>query len=312
MCPQRTVPLALWRTGLLLGFLTLCASLEEGCVLGVVGRPVSLSCFYPESGLLPFGNFSIEWKRDEEVVLRSVWEEGRSVDTWSINNASLSVKGGLPGNFSLELPAVDPREDPVFYNLSISEGNHSVQVCSVCVRIAASFSHPQVQKEAAVQGNEKVFLCQASGGYPLPEVYWLINESDQPPEGSVRTVTSSLPNSVLYNITSHLTVNISKDSTVLCVIENQSLNETFTSKSIIVPGGPPVRRASEAMWIFSTGLCVVVGIMVIAGVVYQINLDRISKRRKKEHQQQERGYRRRYQFMEETETMTTQAKETDV
>lgn len=40
------------------------------------------------------------------------------------------------------------------------------------------------------------------------------------------------------------------------------------------------------MWIFSTALCVVVGIMVIVGVGYQIHLDRISKRKKKEFHRQ--------------------------
>lgn len=33
---------------------------------------------------------------------------------------------------------------------------------------------------------------------------------------------------------------------------------------------------------FSTVLCVVVGVMVVVGVVYQIHLDRVSKRKKKE------------------------------
>lgn len=46
--------------------------------------------------------------------------------------------------------------------------------------------------------------------------------------------------------------------------------------------GPGVGRASEAMWMFSTVLCVVVGVMVVVGVVYQIHLDRVSKRKKKE------------------------------
>lgn len=50
-----------------------------------------------------------------------------------------------------------------------------------------------------------------------------------------------------------------------------------------------VGRASEAMWIFSTVLCVVVGIMVMAGVAYQIHLDRLTKRRKKENREEQRG-----------------------
>lgn len=46
-------------------------------------------------------------------------------------------------------------------------------------------------------------------------------------------------------------------------------------------------RASEAMWIFSTALCAVVGVMVAVGVGYQIHLDRVSKRKKLERQRQQ-------------------------
>lgn len=61
-----------------------------------------------------------------------------------------------------------------------------------------------------------------------------------------------------------------------------------------VDGAPPSKvagRASDAMWIFSTGLCAVVGVMVAVGVGYQIHLDRVSKRKKLEfqYQQSKRG-----------------------
>lgn len=50
-------------------------------------------------------------------------------------------------------------------------------------------------------------------------------------------------------------------------------------------------RVSEAMWMFSTGLSAVVGVMVAVGVGYQIHLDRVTKRKKLQfqHQQRERG-----------------------
>ncbi|XP_044054679.1 ICOS ligand-like [Siniperca chuatsi] len=306
------MPMALWRTGLLLCFLGFCACLEEDCVLGIVGRPVSLPCFYPQ--LLPFVNFSIEWRRDDEVVLRSVWEEVGNVEVeLSIDGATISADAALTGNVSLELPTVDPKEHNMNYSLFIiSGGNHSAALCTVCLRIAASFSSPLLQRAEAVQAGEAAFLCHSSGGFPEPAVYWLINNTEEPPEGSVRTLAASLPDSHLYNITSHLTVNISKDSSVSCTIQNLSMNETMTSTSYGTRGSPDVSRASEALWIFSTGLCVVVGIMVLAGVIYQIHLDRISKRKKREHQHSNRGYKRQSPDKEETEAMKPEPKETDV
>lgn len=312
-CPRRAMPTALWRTGLVLCFLTFCASLENDCVLGVVGRPVSLPCLYPN--LLNFVNFSIEWRRDDEVVLRSVWKGNVNVEELSLNSATISADAAQTGNFSLELPTVDPKKQHKNYSLFIvSEENHSAALCTVCLRIAASFSPPQLQREEAAQGDETAFLCQTSGGFPEPVVHWLINNTEEPPEGSVRTTAASLPDSNLYNITSQLTVNISKGSSVSCSIKNLLMNETLTSTSLGAPASPVVGRASEALWIFSTALCAVVGVMVAVGVAYQIHLDRMSKKKKREYQSQQgiRGYRRRrpYEYMEETETM--KPKETDV
>ncbi|XP_053178313.1 uncharacterized protein LOC128361783 [Scomber japonicus] len=302
----------LCRTGLLLSFLTLCACLEEECVLGIVGRSVSLPCIYTE--LLTFVNISIEWRRGSEVVLKSKWREDGNVEICSTNSLIISADAPLTGNFSLKLPTVDPKEDKTYYSLFVtSQGNHSVPLCTVCLKTAASFSSPLLLREEA-QGDETVFLCHSSGGFPAPAVYWFINDTHEPPEGSVKTQASSLPHSRLYNVTSHLTANISKESSVSCIIENMYMKETLSSTSYGVRGSPVVRRASEAMWMFSTGLCVVVGVMVVAGVFYQIHLDRISKKKKKQYQHSRpgRGHRRREPDIEETEAMKSGPKETDV
>ncbi|KAK2835923.1 hypothetical protein Q5P01_016407 [Channa striata] len=304
------MPAALWRAGLLLSFLGCSACLGTDCVLVLAGQPVSLPCLYRD--IFNFGNFSLEWRRDDEVVFRSVWERDTNVEEWSINSGKIPADALLTGNLSLELPAADPKEDKVHYSLFIVSGeNLSTPLCTTCLRIAASFSSPLLQREEAAH-KETTFLCHSSGGFPEPAVYWLIDDTEEPPQGSVRTLTALLPDSHLYNITSHLTVNISQDSSVSCIIENQLMNETLTSTSYVPRGSTVVRRASEAMWMFSTAMCVAVGLMVMAGVVYQIHLDRKSKKKEYTHQGQNRGYKRRRPNEGETEAMTIEAKETDV
>lgn len=96
----------------------------------------------------------------------------------------------------------------------------------------ASFSRPLLRREeAAEQGKDTSFYCHSAGGFPEPQVHWLINHTAEPPEGLVRTVATLLPDSYLYNITSYLKVNISKALSVSCAVENALLNETFTSTS---------------------------------------------------------------------------------
>ncbi|XP_034036493.1 ICOS ligand-like [Thalassophryne amazonica] len=308
MCPQWAMLLALWHPGLLLTFLGFSACVEEQCVLGIVGQPVSLPCFYREQGVASV-NVTVEWRRDNEVLLRSVWAEDGTVETWSTNSSKISANAPQTGNFSLELPAVVPEQPKMYYSLFvISQENHSVPMCTVCLRTAASFSFPLLQKEEKTQGDEMVFLCHSSGGYPEPVVSWLINDVEEPPNSSVRTTTVPLPGSHLYNITSQLRVNISQDFTVSCIIKNQPMNQTLMSKSSGVQDSVVVTRVSQAMWIFSTALCVVVGILVVIGVAYQIHLDRNQKKRYQQPQPA-RGYKRRRPYDEETTGMTLEAHE---
>ncbi|XP_068581555.1 ICOS ligand-like [Cebidichthys violaceus] len=311
---------ALWSSGLLLSFLGFCACLDEECILGIVGQPVSLPCIRPK--LITSVNVTVEWRRGEEVVLRSVWRDDGIVEEWSINRATTPPKAALTGNLSLQLPTVNPSEHSVNYSLIVTSGqNQSAELCTVCLRTAASFSSPLLWREETGPGGETSFWCHSSGGFPAPALYWLINDTEDPPGGSVRTLAAALPNSLLYNVTSQLTLNVSEDASVSCVVGNPSINEnlTATSSGVKVRGGPVVTgRASEAMWIFSTALCVVVGAMVLVGVVYQIHLDRMSKRKKKDFQKQHpmRGYKRRRpeeeEEEEEKEAMKPEKKETDV
>lgn len=108
---------------------------EEECVLGIVGRSVSLPCIYTE--LLTFVNISIEWRRGSEVVLKSKWREDGNVEICSTNSLIISADAPLTGNFSLKLPTVDPKEDKTYYSLFVtSQGNHSVPLCTVCLKTA--------------------------------------------------------------------------------------------------------------------------------------------------------------------------------
>ncbi|XP_055364238.1 ICOS ligand-like isoform X2 [Betta splendens] len=299
--PRRATPVLL----LLLSFLCVCACLEEDCVLATVGRPVSLPCFHNELSALK--NVSIEWRREDEVVLASTWEEDRNVEEWSVNGATLASDALLTGNLSLMLLTVDPIENEVDYSLvTVAGGNQTSLLCSVCLRSTASFSSPLVHEEA--HGEQTTYICSSAGGFPEPTVYWVINGAEEPPEGSVTTQAASDPDSHLYNVTSHLTLSNASVSNVTCVVENRFMNKSLTSTSRVQPNSE-AKDPSEPLWIFSLALCVAVGTMVIAAVVYQIHLDRKSKRLKKEYENSNRGHKRQFPNEGEAEVLKI---ETDV
>lgn len=71
------------------------------------------------------------------MVLRAVFEENRNVEQLSLNSATIPDDAALTGNFSLELPAVEPKEHNRTYRLVIiSEEDPGAAMCAVCLRVA--------------------------------------------------------------------------------------------------------------------------------------------------------------------------------
>uniref|UniRef100_A0A3B3IA54 Ig-like domain-containing protein n=1 Tax=Oryzias latipes TaxID=8090 RepID=A0A3B3IA54_ORYLA len=139
-----------------------------------------------------------------QKLLSSQWRDDGNVEICSLNYARIPDDAAQNGNFSLELPKVHPKQDKMNFSLF-----HPPRVG--LAHLLLGFVRP----EETAEGNETTFLCLSGGGYPEPVVTWLISDSLKPPEGS------------LYNVTSYLTVNISKDSSVTCIIENPSMNESL-------------------------------------------------------------------------------------
>lgn len=225
------------------------------------------------------------------MVHKAVWREASgNTEEWSVsysNRTRVSQDAPETGNFSLELSTVEPTDLHTYYNLYLKVAGEEEQIsplCTVCLRTAVSFSYPLMQREDPVgEENETRFVCRSTGGFPQPTVLWLINGTEPLPKSSkVQTVSDLLSNSTLYNVTSHLTVNVSQNASVSCTIENLYMNESLTSTSYGVQRSTDLGRGTDVMWIFSIVLTVVVGIAVFAALVYQIHLDRT---RKKDYQE---------------------------
>lgn len=112
----------------------------EECVLGIIGKPTLLHCIYDGEIELDSLNVSIEWRRDNEVVHRSVWGEGL-IKTWGgLNSNSTRVTAEAPqtANFSLELSNVEPTDSQNYsvYLIVLGGEEQSSPVCSVCLRTA--------------------------------------------------------------------------------------------------------------------------------------------------------------------------------
>ncbi|KAG7276305.1 hypothetical protein CRUP_015628, partial [Coryphaenoides rupestris] len=248
----------------------------EGCVVGVVGEPVWLPCFYSGHQLVTL-NFSVEWR----MAAGGGGEGGQehhqhTTTTTTITNTTttssdvtttcrMSEDALENGDFSLELSALLPlRKAPQTFSMFLLGASGDPE---------ASFTPPSVERLDPPEVNHTTFLCHSVGGQPQPTVHWLINGSLAPPEDSVTTSTLPVVNSTLYRITSHLLANVSHQTNVTCYVENLSLNETLTATSF----------ALSVCLSICAGLCVAVAALVVGAVVYQVLLDRSYKTQGKTH-----------------------------
>lgn len=196
-----------------------------------------------------------------EIIHTAVWMEGK-VEMQNVSHSIRTTVSSLApntGDFSVELHDIHLSDAHNYsFNLKLLGQNRSSLVCTVCLTIAGKnkifnatillwlsdayfgfkhsfylfaghFSHPTLLRVNGVYGEETRLLCNSLGGFPAPSIYWLVNHTQRPPETSVTTYMNTLPKSELYNITTVLSINISADTAVSCVIENKLLNETLTA-----------------------------------------------------------------------------------
>ncbi|XP_026111613.1 ICOS ligand-like isoform X2 [Carassius auratus] len=254
----------------------------DECIVGVIGERAILPCVYNGVKNLTLLHISSEWKRGMEIVHTAFWMEGK-VEMQNVSHSNRTTVSSLApktGDFSVELHDIHLSDAHNYsFNLKLLGQNRSSLVCTVCLTIAGHFSRPTLLRANGVYGAETSLLCNSLGGFPSPSIYWLVNHTQRPPETSVTTYMTTLPQSELYNITTVLSINISVDTAVSCVIENKLLNETLKATNFVFLSRKSERRLSEHIWVFSAALCVVVSLLVATSLYFQKKWDRDQKRK---------------------------------
>ncbi|KAG2456448.1 ZMYM5 protein, partial [Polypterus senegalus] len=94
------------------------------------------------------------------------------------------------------------------------------------------YSDPIVTISSSASNDSEVnFTCKSAGGYPEPKVYWSVNKMPFQDISRVNTRTSN-DSKGRYSVTSILTLNVTGDVSVTCIIENERLRENRTSNEV--------------------------------------------------------------------------------
>ncbi|KAG2457152.1 ICOSL protein, partial [Polypterus senegalus] len=210
----------------------------DECLTASIGKTVQIPCFVKTNESLKAENISVEWTTSEGLIIHSFVtgkDDLTNQDSRFKGRTQLFSSGVSRGDLSLSLLNVSVDDEGTFkcsyYDSSIGDDN-SRDLSKHCLQVADHYSVPIVYgPPAGLNKSEVNFTCKSMGGHPEPKVRWSVN--NKPLEDSRRvTTTPSRDSRGRYNVTSVLTVNVTRDVSVTCTVENERLREQRTSAEI--------------------------------------------------------------------------------
>ncbi|KAL4609173.1 hypothetical protein GN956_G24183 [Arapaima gigas] len=185
--------------------------------LALIGTDVLLPCSCPD-------------QRDIFLVWQTI--DNKVVDKHCPRTEKQDVHGSFRDRTQLFYPAEKHNCSMLLRGVSVKdESNYScfykteqIKKLDVELLVAAQYSvRVEVNSGEAAQGpRSDVYRCHATGGYPVGQILWLLDNV---------TVTSGPPTEQqnedgLYNLSSTVTVRVPEGSVLRCVVQNPRLKDS--------------------------------------------------------------------------------------
>ncbi|XP_075399061.1 T-lymphocyte activation antigen CD80 [Tenrec ecaudatus] len=202
--------------------------------------------------------FRIYWQKDDEVVLTitsgniKVWPayENRTIPSYSPDNLSIVIMA-LRLSDKGQYMCIVQKNDTGSYRV---EHKNLVELF-----IIADFPTPIIADLGNISEDSKKILCSTSGGFPEPSLSWLENGEEL---NATNQMVSQDPQTELYNVSSELHFNMTRNRTVICVVKYGDKNEVSQTFHWIIPMPPPDNPFPS--WGISL---IIIALFVISGII---------------------------------------------
>ncbi|XP_067277296.1 CD276 antigen homolog [Pseudorasbora parva] len=195
-------------------------TVPRGPVKGFYGEVLILPCTFPVDSW-DLSSTVITWQRGLDVV-HSFYYSRDQLDRQNphyANRSSLFIQEMAGGNASLKLDRVT-LQDAGLYTCSISTNTGS-QKKSFKVDIAAFFSEPRLQFSMLTDGVN--LLVTSDGGYPSPELQWLMENSDITNQTQTHLMQDTQTG--LYIVSSWINLTEVTNSSLTFILHNKPLGQ---------------------------------------------------------------------------------------
>ncbi|XP_039595233.1 ICOS ligand-like [Polypterus senegalus] len=187
--------------------------LHEKCLIAGIGETILIPCFLDIAK--PLESISVEWQTSRTITFCSM----------SKRSAQVIRSQFQDGNFSLTLSHVSLL-DEMWYSCYY----RGQQLCRHCLRVGDRFSDPVLlgPTSPVLKGTEVNFTCKSDEGFPVPWVQWFVNKKPFQDKSRIKNKLKRGRN-LKYNLTSILTLTMTENVSVSCMIDNRKMEEKKTS-----------------------------------------------------------------------------------
>ncbi|XP_034279780.1 uncharacterized protein LOC117669437 isoform X3 [Pantherophis guttatus] len=216
--------------GLLVLFLWVWRSAETE-VIGIIGSSIELQCSYPEEESLNYNTNRILWQIKDRFscfVAGYFPNENMEEDQCEEFKRRTLLNEPKQGSASLQLSNIRIADEFIYECIIQKKINGRFKLIhneSISLKVAANYSKPVITGPVQL-GEEIMFMCNSSHGYPEQKLYW-INEMDNSTMNITVQFTKELDGS--FSVFSTLKMKVASDIKLGCTIEHKQLHQNITT-----------------------------------------------------------------------------------
>ncbi|XP_070607892.1 ICOS ligand [Erythrolamprus reginae] len=252
------------RFGLLVLFLWIWRS-DETEVIGIIGSSIELQCRYPEEESLNYNRNRILWQiKDKFSCFVAGYFPNQNLEEDQCEEFKWRTLLNEPkqGSASLQLSNITIADECIYLCIiqkNINGWFNLIHNESISLKVAANYSKPVITGPVQL-GEEIMFMCNSSHGYPEQRLYW-INEMDNSTMNITVQFTKEFDGT--FSVFSTVKVKVAPDIKLRCTIEHKQLHQNITttydstnSPGIKNPTNSPIYKYHERAAAFSVPIAV--------------------------------------------------------
>ncbi|KAG8136461.1 hypothetical protein E2320_005040 [Naja naja] len=216
--------------GLLVLFLWVWRSAETE-VTGIIGSSIELQCSYPKAESLNYNRNRIFWQiKGRFTCFVAGYFPNENMEEYQCEEFKRRTLLNEPkqGSASLELSNISIADELIYQCIIQKDINGKFKLIhneSISLKVAANYSKPVITGPVQL-GEEMMFMCNSSHGYPEQRLYWR-NEIDNSTMNITVQFTKELDGT--FSVFSTLKMKVASNTKLRCTIEHKQLHQNITT-----------------------------------------------------------------------------------